>query len=178
MTKFKKYVSILLSVSLIAGVAPMDAQAKTVEDKKAAIQTINEKETMTAQAETGSSETAAPSESPSATPSASASAAPSTTPSVAPTATPVISSQGKVVVDAEDAFSTIAGSDGKTCTISGYKGNAAVTTLYIPKEMGDKEVTAIAANVFAACPYLKNVVIKNDIDIADRHCPYRQIAGL
>ena len=32
--------------------------------------------------------------------------------------------------------------------------------------MGDKEVTAIAANVFAACPYLKNVVIKNDIDIA------------
>ncbi len=34
MTKFKKYVSILLSVSLIAGVAPMDAQAKTVEDKK------------------------------------------------------------------------------------------------------------------------------------------------
>ena len=75
MTKFKKYVSILLSVSLIAGVAPMDAQAKTVEDKKAAIQTINEKETMTAQAETGSSETAAPSESPSATPSASASAA-------------------------------------------------------------------------------------------------------
>ena len=54
MTKFKKYVSILLSVSLIAGVAPMDAQAKTVEDKKAAIQTINEKETMTAQAETGS----------------------------------------------------------------------------------------------------------------------------
>ncbi len=166
MTKFKKYVSILLSVSLIAGVAPMDAQAKTVEDKKAAIQTINEKETMTAQAETGSSETAAPSESPSATPSASASAAPSTTPSVAPTATPVIPSQGKVVVDAEDAFSTTAGSDGKTCTISGYKGNAAVTTLYIPKEMGDKEVTAIAANVFAACPYLKNVVIKNDIDIA------------
>ncbi|MFR3343305.1 MAG: hypothetical protein ACLTS6_04050 [Anaerobutyricum sp.] len=69
-------------------------------------------------------------------------------------------------MDAEDAFSTTAGSDGKTCTISGYKGNAAVTTLYIPKEMGDKEVTAIAANVFAACPYLKNVVIKNDIDIA------------
>ena len=166
MTKFKKYVSILLSVSLIAGIAPMDAQAKTVEDKKAAIQTINEKETMIAQAETGSSETAAPSESPSATPSASASAAPSTTPSVAPTATPVIPSQGKVVVDAEDAFSTTAGSDGKTCTISGYKGNAAVTTLYIPKEIGDKEVTAIAANVFAACPYLKNVVIKNDIDIA------------
>ena len=62
MTKFKKYVSILLSVSLIAGIVPMDAQAKTVEDKKAAIQTINEKETMTAQAETGSSETAAPSE--------------------------------------------------------------------------------------------------------------------
>ena len=121
---------------------------------------------MTAQAETGSSETAAPSESPSAAPSASASAAPSTTPSATPTATPVIPSQGKVVVDAEDAFSTTAGSDGKTCTISGYKGNAAVTTLYIPKEIGDKEVTAIAANVFAACPYLKNVVIKNDIDIA------------
>ena len=119
MTKFKKYVSILLSVSLIAGIAPMDAQAKTVEDKKAAIQTINEKETMIVQAETGSSETAAPSESPSATPSASASAAPSTTPSVAPTATPVIPSQGKVVVDAEDAFSTTAGSDGKTCTIYG-----------------------------------------------------------
>ena len=51
MTKFKKYVSILLSVSLIAGIAPMDAQAKTVEDKKAVVQTINEKETMTAQAE-------------------------------------------------------------------------------------------------------------------------------
>ena len=41
MTKFKKYVSILLSVSLIAGIAPMDAQAKTVKDKKITVQTIN-----------------------------------------------------------------------------------------------------------------------------------------
>ena len=166
MTKFRKYVSILLSVSLIAGIAPMDAQAKTVEDKRTTVQTINDKEEMAALAETGPSESALPSGSPSATPSVSASAAPSTTPSAAPTATPVIPSQGKVVIDAEDAFSVTAGSDGKTCTISGCKGNAAVTTLYIPAKIGEKEVTAIAANVFAACPYLKNVVIKNDIDVA------------
>lgn len=166
MTKFRKYVSILLSVSLIAGIAPLDAQAKTVEDKKITVQTINDKEGMAALAENGPSESALPSGSPSATPSASASAAPSTIPSAVPTATPVIPSQGKVVVDAEDAFSVTAASDGKTCTISGYKGNAAVTTLYIPAKIGEKEVTAIAANVFAACPYLKNVVIKNDIDAA------------
>ena len=34
MTKFKKYVSILLSVSLIAGIAPTNVQANTVEDKE------------------------------------------------------------------------------------------------------------------------------------------------
>ena len=166
MTKFKKYVSILLSVSLIAGIAPMDAQAKTVKDKKITVQTINATEDMAAQAESGPMESALPSGSPSATLAASASTAPSTTPSATPTATPVIPSQGKVVVDDEKAFTVTANSGSKTCTISGYKGNAAVTTLYIPKEIEKKEVMAVAADVFAACPYLKNVIIKNDIEIA------------
>ncbi|MGN1205758.1 MAG: hypothetical protein ACI4SQ_02085 [Eubacterium sp.] len=160
MTMFKKYLSIILSVSLIAGIAPMNAQAKTVEDKEATVQTINKEKAEVAKVESEPIESGTPSESPSVTPKASA------TPSATPTATPLIPSQGRVVVEEEEAFTVTANSDAKTCTISGYKGNAAVTTLYIPKEVGKKEVTAIAADVFAACPYLKNVVFRADVEIA------------
>lgn len=176
MTKFKKYVSILLSVSLIAGIAPTNVQANTVEDKENEVQMINTKAVENAKVETAPTESESPSENPSATPSATASAEPSGTPEVSatpsatpdttPSATPVIPSQGSVVVEADDVFVVTESSDGKTCTISGYKGNLAVTTLYLPKEIEKKEVTGIGANVFADCPYLKNVIFKSDLDIA------------
>ena len=74
MTKFKKYVSILLSVSLIAGIAPTNVQANTVEDKENEVQMINTKAVENAKVETAPTESESPSENPSATPSATASA--------------------------------------------------------------------------------------------------------
>lgn len=69
---------------------------------------------------------------------------------------------GNKVVNDEAVFVTTDNSGGKTCTITAYAGDTGVTTLYIPKQIKKKTVTAVADGVFAKCPFLKNVVVQGD----------------
>lgn len=129
----------MLCVSMIAGVGSIEVNAS--EEKKTEEKTIHVMNTGAAEVETATTETSAV-ERP------------------APVQQlPVF--MGNVTVNAENVFTTAVNAD-KTCVITGYTGNVAVTTVYIPEKINGNTVTAVSDKVFSACPYLKNVVVKGD----------------
>lgn len=135
----KKWICAMLCVSMIAGLGAIEVNAS--EEKKTEEKTIHVMNTGAAQVETATTETSAV-ESP-----------------VPVQQLPVF--MGNVTVNAENVFTTAVNAD-KTCVITGYTGNAAVTTVYIPEKINGNTVTDVSDKVFSACPYLKNVVVKGD----------------
>ena len=164
----KRLICAILCLSVAAGLVGVDTKA--FADSKSNKAGISEKAGLRAV-------TPLPPEPGVATPEPSASAAPSTeAPATAepatPSQTPSVDTKpvesalplftGNKVVNEEAVFTTSDNSGGKTCTITAYTGDAGVTTLYIPKQIKKKTVTAVAEGVFAKCPFLKNVVVQGD----------------
>ncbi len=71
---------------------------------------------------------------------------------------------GNISVKADNVFTTVVNGGDKSCIITGYTGNVVATTIYIPEKIGNNVVAAVNDNVFAACPYLKNVVVMGDTE--------------
>lgn len=135
----KKWICAMLCVSMIAGLGSIEVSAS--EENKTKEKTIHVMNTGAAEVETATTETSAV-ERP------------------APVQQ-LPAFMGNVTVNAENVFTTAVNAD-KTCVITGYTGNVAVTTVYIPEKINGNTVTAVSDRVFFACPYLKNVVIKGD----------------
>lgn len=147
--KMKKLICAMLCLSMMAGFVSVDAKADTPNDKKNVNRAIeintNKPVTETATVESPAVESAKP--------------------TATPVATPVVPSAGKITVDSEEAFSVKVDASEKTCVITGYKGNLAVTTLYIPSKIDENTVTGVESGVFATCPYLKNVIVAGDVEL-------------
>ena len=90
-------------------------------------------------------------------------------PTAVPTQAPVFG--GNKVVNSEDAFVTVENAADKSCTITGYRGDVGVTTLYIPAKIKEKTVKTVADGVFANCPFLKNVVDYGDTEFSANSLP-------
>lgn len=72
---------------------------------------------------------------------------------------------GNYTVKDESAFQTALNTADKTWVITGYVGNKSATTIYIPEKINGVKVTAVADKVFEGCPYLKHVVFMGDVEI-------------
>lgn len=171
----KRLICAILCLSIVAGLVVFDTKASA--DSKSNTAGISEKAELKAVTLLPSEPGTATPDSGVVTPEPSASAAPSTeAPATAepatPSQTPSVDTKpvesalplfiGNKVVKEESAFTTSDNSGGKTCTITAYTGDTGVTTLYIPKQIKKKTVTAVAEGVFVKCPFLKNVVVQGD----------------
>lgn len=178
----KRLICAILCLSVVAGLVTFDTEA--FADSKSNTAGISEKTELKAVTllpsepdnPTPDSGVVTP-DSGAVTPEPSASAAPGTeAPATAepatPSQTPAVDTKpvesalplftGNKVVKEESVFTTSDNSGGKTCTITAYTGDTGVTTLYIPKQIKKKTVTAVAEGVFVKCPFLKNVVVQGD----------------
>lgn len=141
----KKWISILLCLALVAGMVSVDAKISAKENmdqSEIKIRSVEAPAVETATVETPSQES----------------------PSPAPTATQKPEFTGNLMLNTEKVFTVTVNSQEKTCVITGFTGNVSVTTIYIPEKINGNTVTSVADKVFAACPYLKNVVVSGDVD--------------
>lgn len=152
----KKWICAILCLSMVAGLAVVDVKASADREQENGRSRTEESrpkpspstpptavpDTETPAVDTGATETEKPGQLP------------------PPTQPPVFT--GNKVVNDELVFAIRDNADGKTCTIIGYNGDTSVTTLYIPKEINKKTVTAVEDGVFAKCPFLKNVVVQGN----------------
>ncbi len=157
----KKWISVMLCLALVAGMLTIDTNATASEGAEKKEQVTTEMSGGSGQAswvtpspetatvESGSVATAAPTITPTTTPM--------------PTQTPVFA--GNLTVNAEDVFVTADGTEEGTCIITGYTGDVAATTIYVPAKLNEKTVTAVSGAVFANCYFLKNLVVKGDTEI-------------
>lgn len=137
----KKWICAALCLSMVAGMFSVDVDASGetgTKDSDIKLMSTGVANVETAAVETASAETPAPQ-----------------LPAFA----------GNITVNDEKVFTTAVNSGDKTCVITGYTGNVVATTIYIPEKIGDKTVTAVNDKVFAACPYLKNVVVMGDAEL-------------
>lgn len=150
----RKWVCNILCLALLAGVVAVPADAsENADTDRQGTEWINAGEMVlratapnaeSAAVETGSVESPAPSS--------------------VPTPAPVFG--GNKVVKSEDVFVTTENAADKSCTITGFKGDTGVTTLYIPDEIKGKTVKDVAEGVFANCVFLKNLVVYADTELA------------
>lgn len=152
----KKWICAMLCLSMVAGLAVVDVNASVNREQE-----NGRSRTEESRPEPSSSipPTATPDiETPAVDTSATETAKPGQlTP---PTQPPVFT--GNKVINDELVFAIQDNADGKTCTIIGYNGDTGVTTLYIPKTINKKTVTAVEDGVFVKCPFLKNVVVQGN----------------
>lgn len=141
MNKMKKWICSILCLSMIAGLASIEAKASKetgTDEDQIQIMTAQAPVTETAAVETSKTEVPLPS-------------------------LPVFI--GNYTVKDENAFQTALNVADKTWTITGYVGNRSATTIYIPEKINGFKVTAVADKVFEGCPYLKHVVFMTDVEI-------------
>lgn len=166
----KKWVCAMLCLSMVAGLAAVDAKASADYEPNVGGENMGvEKEEKIVPQRQDVYLAAVNSPAPTPTASPGTETAPVDTSPVEsvkpgqvlpPTQPPIFT--GNKVVNEESVFSIIETDGGKSCTITGYNGDMGVTTLYIPKQINKKTVTAVADGVFARCPFLKNVVVQGD----------------
>lgn len=152
----KKWICAMLCLSMVAGLLVVDVNASANREQENG---RSRTEGNRPEPSPSTSPTATPDiETPSVDTSATETARPGQlTPSTQP---PVFT--GNKVVNDELVFAIRDNADAKTCTITGYNGDTGVTTLYIPKTITKKTVTAVEDGVFAKCPFLKNVVVQGN----------------
>lgn len=143
----KKWICTLLCLSLMTGTVSIDAKANTEENATQSETKIMNTKAISLLAETPVVDTPTV----------------DTGNTSVPTSAPVIS--GGKVVKGDVYFTTTENTADKTCEITGYIGAADVTTLYIPSEIKDKKVTAVAEGVLSNCIFLKNLVVLGDTEL-------------
>lgn len=135
----KKWISAILCLSMVIGMGSVEVNA--TEDKKTDEKPIHIMNTVAAETDTASVET-----------------------STAEKPVQLPAYMGNVSVKEETVFTVAVNGADSTCVITGYTGNAAATTVYIPEKINGNTVTAVGDKVFDSCPYLKNVVVRGDVD--------------
>ncbi len=175
----KKWLCVILCMALAAGAVSTGGAAKAAgtpdEDNNRGDIKLASLKAVTDMADTQAVQTPGASMVPSATPGSSAAPEASATPGVetsgietaSPTLvpTPIPVAKERITVNDESVFVIREDAKARTCEITGYTGNANVTTLYIPAEIRGYKVTAVADRVFANCIFLKNLVVKGEADI-------------
>ncbi len=156
----KKWISVMLCLALLAGIATIDTKDSKATVAKTAGNVAEEER---ASVETSTLETAAPTATPLAT--VAPSTMPTTTPMVSAAPTQMPTFTGNLTVNAEDVFVVADGTEENTCVITGYNGSIEATTIYVPAKLNEKTVTAISGEVFANCYFLQNLVVKGDTEI-------------
>jgi hypothetical protein len=142
----KRLLCAILCLSLAAGIVSMDG---TVQASKENTTNETAEKSAAAATETKSVEKPAVTE----------------TPAVETPVPQLPAYAGNITVNDETVFQVTVNSADKTCSITGYTGNKAVTTLYIPEKIGENTVALISDKTFASCPYLKNLIVTGDTEI-------------
>lgn len=150
----RKWVCNLLCLALLAGIVSMPADASVNEES-------DSRETSCIREGEVTQYCAAPKAESAGVESGSVE---SPVPTVVPTQAPVFG--GNKVVNSEEAFVTVENTADKSCTITGYRGDLGVTTLYIPEKIKEKTVKTVADGVFANCAFLKNIVVYGDTELS------------
>lgn len=141
MNKMKRWICSILCLSMVAGLASIEAKASketNTNENQIKIMSAQAPVTETVAVETSKTEVPLPS-------------------------LPVFI--GNYTVKDENAFQTALNVADKTWVITGYMGNRSATTIYIPEKINGIKVTAVADKVFEGCPYLKHVVFMTDVEI-------------
>ena len=149
----KKWICAILCLSMVAGLSVVDVNASADREN-------NNGQSRTEESSPKPSPSTPPTAVPDTeTPAVDTSATETGKPGqlLPPTQPPVFT--GNKIVNDEHVFAVRDNADAKTCTIIGYNGDTGVTTLYIPKTIQKKTVTAVEGEVFVKCPFLKNVVV-------------------
>lgn len=150
----RKWVCNILCLALLAGIVSVPADASENVDTGRQGTEWNQADAMALRAAVPDAESAA----------VETGSVESPAPSAVPTQAPVFG--GNKVVKSEDVFVTTENAEDKSCTITGYKGDTGVTTLYIPDEIKGKTVKNVTEGVFANCVFLKNLVVYGDTELA------------
>lgn len=141
----KKWICAVLCLSMIAGMVSMDVTASAEDNTKE--NAILVRNTGAAGVDTPSIETPA-----------------IETPAPTAAPVPIPPFTGNLTVNSQDVFTVVVNSGNKTCTITGYKGNSSATTIYIPAKINGNTVVSVSDKVFSGCYYLKNLVVKGDVE--------------
>lgn len=139
----KKWICGILCLSMLMGIMSVDVKASSANrtrENNIKLMEVAAAGLDTAAVETPSLETPAPQQ-------------------------PLPAFAGNITVNDEKVFTTTVNSGDKTCVITGYTGNVVATTVYIPETINGNRVTSVSDKVFAACPYLKNVVVEGDVEL-------------